>query len=545
MNPEITEILARIAELNDAELGELETRLVEELEAAGTEELSDEVLATMTSLADGIEAVRTQTEERATKAAEREAARLAILARIAPAAEGDEGEEDPEDEAEAEGTVTPAEDPPAEGEGAPPPAAPVIKSVAAAVKPIRRNTLRTLRPRPTSRIVAAFGSGEEMHDILDVAKALQARHRSFRGPTGVAEQSVVASVQVDYPEERMLGENAVFNQNLIDAVVGAKALVASGGLCAPLNVSYSLMDISTAARPVRDSLPTFGATRGGIRFIAPADIADFASAVTKWTAANDANPSAPATKACLHVACGDEVEVVTQAIVRCLEFGNLGARAFPEQVADALSKTIAAHARIAERALLTLIGTNSTAVTSGELLGASRDILSTIERAAVAVRNRQRMAPGSTLRLILPEWAKGLMRTDVLRQLPGDSTMAVADAVIANWFAVRSIAVTYALEGVSGQDFGAQGVGPLQGWPTNVVMYLFPEGSHLFLDGGVLDLGLVRDSTLNSTNDYQIFAETFESTAFVGLESLKITANVCPSGMVSGSVDLDPCATGS
>lgn len=74
---------------------------------------------------------------------------------------------------------------------------------------------------------------------------------------------------------------------------------------------------------------------------------------------------------------------------------------------------------------------------------------------------------------------------------------------------------------------------------------LYPEGSWLFLDGGTLDLGFVRDSTLNSTNDYQVFAETFEAVALVGVESLALTMDLCPSGAGSATASIDPCATGS
>lgn len=41
----------------------------------------------------------------------------------------------------------------------------------------------------------------------------------------------------------------------------------------------------------------------------------------------------------------------------------------------------------------------------------------------------------------------------------------------------------------------------------------WPEGTFLHLDGGVLELGLVRDSTINSANDYMVFSETFEAAA--------------------------------
>lgn len=40
----------------------------------------------------------------------------------------------------------------------------------------------------------------------------------------------------------------------------------------------------------------------------------------------------------------------------------------------------------------------------------------------------------------------------------------------------------------------------------------FLEGTFIFMDGGTLELGLVRDSVLNNGDyDYQLFAESFES----------------------------------
>lgn len=53
---------------------------------------------------------------------------------------------------------------------------------------------------------------------------------------------------------------------------------------------------------------------------------------------------------------------------------------------------------------------------------------------------------------------------------------------------------------------------------------LYPEGTYQFLDGGRLDLGVVRDSTLDATNDYETFVETFESVAMRGLEAYQVLA---------------------
>jgi hypothetical protein len=61
---------------------------------------------------------------------------------------------------------------------------------------------------------------------------------------------------------------------------------------------------------------------------------------------------------------------------------------------------------------------------------------------------------------------------------------------------------------------------------------IFPEGAFIHVDGGTLDLGLVRDSTLNSTNDFQIFGETFENVARIGpaQSALWVTLTTAPTG---------------
>ncbi len=39
---------------------------------------------------------------------------------------------------------------------------------------------------------------------------------------------------------------------------------------------------------------------------------------------------------------------------------------------------------------------------------------------------------------------------------------------------------------------------------------LMGRGRIVAIDGGTLDLGIVRDSQLNSTNDFQIFGQSFQ-----------------------------------
>jgi hypothetical protein len=66
---------------------------------------------------------------------------------------------------------------------------------------------------------------------------------------------------------------------------------------------------------------------------------------------------------------------------------------------------------------------------------------------------------------------------------------------------------------------------------------LFAEGTFLFLDGGTLDIGVIRDSTLVGTNDYKMFVETFEGVAKVGVESIKVTSTIAVNGARSALRD--------
>lgn len=79
----------------------------------------------------------------------------------------------------------------------------------------------------------------------------------------------------------------------------------------------------------------------------------------------------------------------------------------------------------------------------------------------------------------------------------------------------------------------------IPGFPAQIDSLLFPSGSWLFLDGGSLDLGLVRDSELNSRNQYRQFSETFEGAAFRGVESLRLAMTVKPTGQTSSTRDLE------
>jgi chemotaxis protein histidine kinase CheA len=388
--------------------------------------------------------------------------------------------------------------------------------------------------------IPGYTAGSELADMKAVAEAMSKRlHGLRRVNGGDGEQHIVASITTPYSEERTLTQDAEANWDKIQAVSSPEAIVASGGHSAPFTVKYDIFGIGTTARPVRDALPRFQADRGGIRFITPPVLSDYDNAVGVWTNVVDTAPDT-ATKASLTVSAATENTVATDAVTLQLQFGNLMTRAYPELIARHNEMGLIQHAREAETQILTRLTSLSTAVTSTSLIGMGRDFLVQLGRAAAQYRGRHRLPADFPLRAIIPAWIKDAMAADLTISAPGDNTLnAYAD--IDAYIAARGINPTYTIDGSA--MTGSQGANAMNEFTDTFVWYLFAEGTFLFLDGGTLDLGIIRDSTLVGTNDYKMFVETFEGVAKVGVESLKVTSTINVNGVAAALRDTTGGAT--
>jgi hypothetical protein len=391
--------------------------------------------------------------------------------------------------------------------------------------------------------IPGYTAGSTINDMYEVAQAMEKRIHSLRRVNGGdGEQHIVASVTTSFPEERTLSTDAESNSIKINAVASQGALVASGGHAAPLEVKYDIYAIgSTTNRPVRDSLPRFQADRGGIRYVTPPSFAagSYADAVGVWTAAVDADPE-DAVKASLTVSAAAELTATTDAVTLQLQFGNLMTRAYPELIARHNELALVQHAREAEQYILGKIEAGSTAVTSGTLIGFGRDFLVSVRKAAVAYRSRHRIAQSTPLKAIIPDWVYDAMAADLALAMPGDGTLSVSRSEIEGYLAQLNVTL------VASPDmtvYGSQGAAALLEFPDSFKWHLFAEGTFLFLDGGSLDLGIIRDSSLVGTNDYKMFVETFEGVAKVGIESLTITQAVNVNGVAAALRDTTGGAT--
>ena len=388
--------------------------------------------------------------------------------------------------------------------------------------------------------IPGYTAGSALSDMKAVAEAMSKRlHGLRRVNGGDGEQHIVASITTQYSEDRTLTQDAEANWDKIQAVSSPEAIVASGGHSAPFTVKYDIFGVGTTERPVRDCLPRFQADRGGIRFITPPVLSDYDNAVGVWTNVVDTAPDT-ATKASLTVSAATENTVATDAVTLQLQFGNLMTRAYPELIARHNELGLIQHAREAETQILTRLTALSTAVTSTSLIGMGRDFLVQLGRAAAQYRGRHRLAADFPLRAIIPAWVKDAMAADLAIAAPGDNTLN-AYAEIDGFIASRGINPCYTIDGSA--MTGSQGANAMNEFTDTFVWYLFAEGTFLFLDGGTLDLGIIRDSTLVGTNDYKMFVETFEGVAKVGVESLKVTSTINVNGVAAALRDTTGGAT--
>lgn len=420
-------------------------------------------------------------------------------------------------------------------------------------KPAEPNTAGTVQ---VATRVRGGVPGMEMGMALDDTtffKAFAERANS----TGGGGRMDVARVDFAYPEERTLGTDATQNTARIAEAKGPEAIVAAGGLCLPLEVRYDIKVLGVTDRPVRDALTRFGVQRGGIQYRAPFDALAMATGLGVWTQANDQAivqpPPVPDTnvyKSCLTVDCPGVLEASIYSTYMCLEFPNMTARFDTEWVDATTRASMVAWARFAENQLLSRIFAGSKVLKGlGAKLSAIADLLATYDRVISYYRYRHRLNDSVSLRTIMPQWVIDMLRTDLARRMTMGSPaelFAIAQSQIEAFFNTRNVNVTWHLDGLAGSTVNGVVIpdqryadtvagGTVPDWPTSVDSVLFVEGDWLFLDGGTLDLGLVRDSALNARNRYQTFIETFEGVAFDGKESLRLVMPLEPLGSAAGT----------
>jgi hypothetical protein len=547
--------VARIDELNATELDELKAELGSYFDEVFAEETTPETVAIIQELGGAIEATMARTEAIEAATAQAEADKQNAL-KIRAALDG--GPEDDGDGADDDGgDGTP------EGEAGKTPelvAAGQRRNFRSSPSRMRRREIRPVNDElPRASLVAAGqlpgkAAGTPFTDRWDLAEAMTRQLQSMH-PAQSHGRVVVASADFSdlYPaERRLIKGDLVGNAKKFDSVVGLQALVASGGTCLPVNVDYTLDTWATADRPLKTGFAQFQAERGGLTYRQPPTVAALAGATSIWTEATDADPG-EATKPVLSISCEAPITTYVNAVPTRLGFGNLMGQFDPDTIAANTDLAIAAAARVAETELLTLLQAACVAnITSAAELGAARDLFFTLDQIVANFRYTHRLPDTQVLTVVLPNWVKKLLSADRVRELAhdnaGSDVLMLPDSYWDDVFGARNVKCIWTLDAlpVNGEVYPTQqfsgfaSAEPVPEFPTSLVWNIFIEGSVQFLDSGLLNLGVVRDATLDATNDYETFLETFEGLAFRGFSAgaLQIVSTLVPCGGSSGSVAL-------
>ena len=439
MNPLFPQLPEDLSSLSDEELAEaLAAHLsaVERIKNNDAEFIGErDAAAVIEELQTGVEeikALRAESVARAEAAAEYERTVSELTADIVPEAEMSTTEEDTDDletedhdDSTEEETGQPVE-----------PSTEVDVTVHQEVEPVTAAAKRLRRPPAASRdrqpvaesngitVRASHGidgvtPGAHL-DRAGLGNALAAAHRatSVTQP-GVRQFVTVAQVEYEFPEERRLDDrDAQGNQEKFRALLDVppeqlQSLVAAGGFCAPFTPFYDSIVYATAARPVRDGLPSYQPVRGGITYPPALSLADARDAITIWDADTDADPGT-ATKACLVIDCPDFLSAQIEAIAACVQHQNFTAMTWPERIAELADLVAAAHAEAGEVELLDGLKAGSTQLTDAGVYGAVSTMLSAILNAAAGIRNRERMSRDKPMRVVLPMWVSDMLVEDLV-----------------------------------------------------------------------------------------------------------------------------------
>ena len=583
------EIPENLSDLADADLAEMRSKAVDAFQTlyAGGE-FSDEDLATLGTLTDGIEVLSAEISSREQAASERAAKAAELAAKIgadkpAPAEDG----EKPADEA-------PAEDAPAEDEaekkakaaaaetvegGAPTKPATSPEAVTAAAPasrgPIKLSGIRrhvsapapaiseetpvedTSRARLTVADVPGFAADSDA-SFEDLAVALDRRLQGFnsgayaaaaRAGRAMSERHSLAVVRKTFDERATVSSPESADAAMAFAVneknLPGGSLVAAGGWCAPSETVYDLLE--DESRDGLISLPEINVTRGGIKFTKGPKFADlYAAPSFNFTeeeakagkylpdAANQGANKVGA-KPVYNVPCTEFEDVRLSAAGIHVQANLLQQRGYPELVARTIRGALVAHEHKMSERIIASMERQSTAVSmdSGQI-GAAAPILTAIELQVEHYRYAQRLSRSTTLEAVFPYWVHGAIRTDLSRR-EGVDLIDINDARIDAWFRSRGVnpQFVYDWQALTG-DASA-----FKAWGASLKFLLYSAGT--FVKGGqdVITLDTVYDSVLLGQNDYTaLFTEEGYLVAKRGHDARVVTVPLNPNGGTGTGIKL-------
>lgn len=523
------------------------------------DDLTDEDVDEMESLAAYVEAIDAETERRDGEATARTERAAAAAARIAPVDDTqDETEDEPEAEADADDEQDEQDD------------APQAVAAAATTKPRPKGNkalVKTAR-RPANPVpytgtglaitaaadVSGFAMGQELDDLAHVARAFQARAKGLPtqrlgGRNGLRQRYGVATLTRQY--DGLVDSNPDF-ENMFSLAQEASresrlpggSLVASraqgnsltaAGWCAPSETLYGFCDVASLAGLW--SGPEIGVTRGGIRFTPGPDYSTIYDEC--GFAQTEAQAIAGETKNCCTVDCPPFDEVRLDVIGYCVKAGILTNAAYPELVQQWLTTAMVANQHQKNAAIIGQIESELGAATEYADLGSSTfTTLVALNIAATGLRYSYRMALDATMEIVAPAWLRVAFQEDIQNQT--GQTEPVSDDQIDRYLAARNLTVQWVYDW---QDLTPPAAGGcVVDLPDTADVMIYPAGTFVLGTQDVISLDAMYDSTDLMTNVYTAaFAEDGWLLLHQCYGGCTLTLPVCITGR-TGAADINTCA---
>lgn len=266
------------------------------------------------------------------------------------------------------------------------------------------------------------------------------------------------------------------------------------------------------------------------------DADTFTIATTGVANATDGTGSAIRQKGCYRIPCPEWIDYRLAAYGLCLAHGNLSDRAFPELTRRYVSLVLNAHLHrnSALQIASVISATHSDPVTVTAVGSDSYgELMSALELQIEDYRSEHKISRNVVLEVGLPTWTNAMLRSNLaMRQ--GVDLLAVTDAQLAAHFAARNVRPQFL------EDFDPlyNGAAALV-WPASIRFFIYPAGSIGIGNGGSIDLGVVRDSRLNATNDFTAaWSEQFWTLFRRGPKGRLVTATLNTTG-VTGCCDTE------
>lgn len=594
------EIPENLTEMSAEDLGDLRSKAVDAFQTlyAGGE-FTDEDLATLGTLTEGIEALSAEISAREQAAAERAAKAAEMASKVgadkpAPVpADDDEDDTPAEEKAEAEADIAEAEaekaaaeeaekkakaaaavvEPAAEADAEP---EAVTAAAAAPRGPIKLSGIRrhvhTPAPAiteetsvedtaPKARMTVADVPGfaaDSDASFEDLAVALDRRLQGFnsgayaaaaRAGRAMSERHSLAVVRKHFDERATVSSPESADAAMAFAVneknLPGGSLVAAGGWCAPSETVYDLLE--DESRDGLISLPEINVTRGGIKFTKGPKFADLYAAPSfnfteeeakagKYAPTSATDPTNKVgAKPVYNVPCTDFEEVRLSAAGIHIQANLLQQRGYPELVARTIRGALVAHEHKMSERIIASMERQSTAVSMDSGQIGAAAPILTAIELQVEHYRYAQRLSRSTTLEAVFPYWVHGAIRTDLSRREGVDLIDINDARIDAWFRSRGVNPQFVYDWQALTGDASA----FKAWGASLKFLLYSAGT--FVKGGqdVITLDTVYDSVLLGQNDYTaLFTEEGYLVAKRGHDARVVTVPLNPNGGTGTGIKL-------